>query len=99
MFSFEDRLDLGLCRAVAAWALGHDRDEAGGGDHVRSQVRQLHRRALRLLVHLAQRFRRDVLHPKPCAVEGERVLRALALSRAQERGDLGLHRRVRARHE
>jgi hypothetical protein len=99
MFSLEDRLDLGLGRAVAPWPLGHDRDEARGRDHVRSQIRELRRGALRLLVHRAQRLGRHVLHPQARAVERERVLRAHPLSRAKERGDLGLHRRVRARHE
>ena len=99
MLLLENRFDLRLCRAVAPRALRHDRDQARGGDDVRPQVRELRRRAFGLLVHGAQPLGRHVLHPQACAVEGERVLRPCALAGAQKRGDLGLHRRVRARHE
>jgi hypothetical protein len=74
--------------------LRHDRDQAGRRDHAGSHIGQLCGRALCLRVHCPQLLRRDVLHPQARAVEGEAVAWPHALAFAQQRVNLGLHRRV-----
>ena len=78
---------------------GHQRDEAGGGDDVAARVGQLGGRAAGLLVHRAQLLRGDPAHAHAAGVEGEALVGRLGLPRAQQRGDLRLHRDVGARDD
>lgn len=84
--------------AVVAGAHAHDGDQAGVADDVDGRVGEFEGAAVGVGVHRLELLGGDVGHPHPAGVEGE-AFRRNGLAGPQDRGDLGLHGDVRARHD
>ena len=85
---------LGL--TMVALAHTHDRDEAGITNDVDACVREFDRAAVGIRVHRRQFLPCDPLHAHTAGVEGKPGIGGAG---PQYPGNLGLHRRVRARND